>query len=66
MDALIMLHCLWRLPHVASEVQIDEVVADTSISLNILSSVLPVPEVDWFLLLVELEGASKFRIRISL
>ncbi|KAJ5407287.1 hypothetical protein N7465_008571 [Penicillium sp. CMV-2018d] len=39
LGTLIMLHCLWRLPHVASEVQIDEVVADTSISLNILSSI---------------------------
>jgi hypothetical protein len=39
LSTLIMLHCLWRLPHVAAEAQIDEVVADTSISLNILSSV---------------------------
>ncbi|KAJ5285054.1 hypothetical protein N7524_000360 [Penicillium chrysogenum] len=39
LGTLIMLHCLWRLPHVASEVQIVEVVADTSISLNILSSI---------------------------
>ncbi|CAG8137466.1 unnamed protein product [Penicillium olsonii] len=39
LSTLIMLHCLWRLPRVASEVQIDEVVADTSISLNILSSI---------------------------
>jgi len=39
LSTLIMLHCLWRLPHVASEAQIDEVVADTSISLNILSSI---------------------------
>ncbi|OGE54777.1 hypothetical protein PENARI_c005G06616 [Penicillium arizonense] len=39
LSTLIMLHCLWRLPTVASEVQIDEVVADTSISLNILSSI---------------------------
>jgi hypothetical protein len=39
LSTLIMLHCLWRLPSVASEVQIDEVVADTSISLNILSSI---------------------------
>lgn len=39
LGTLIMLHCLWRLPHVASRVQIDEVVADTSISLNILSSI---------------------------
>jgi hypothetical protein len=39
LSTLIMLHCLWRLPHIASEVQIDEMVADTSISLNILSSI---------------------------
>ncbi|CAG8909662.1 unnamed protein product [Penicillium egyptiacum] len=39
LSTLIMLHCLWRLPHVVSEVQIDEVVADTSISLNILSGI---------------------------
>ncbi|KGO75029.1 Transcription factor, fungi [Penicillium italicum] len=39
LSTLIMLHCLWKLPHVASGVQIDEVVADTSISLNILSSI---------------------------
>lgn len=39
LSTLIMLHCLWRLPHIASEVQIDEVVADTGISLNILSSI---------------------------
>ncbi|KAJ5184514.1 hypothetical protein N7491_007620 [Penicillium cf. griseofulvum] len=39
LSTLTMLHCLWRLPHVALEVQIDEVVADTSISLNILSSI---------------------------
>ncbi|KAJ5833998.1 hypothetical protein N7447_000024 [Penicillium robsamsonii] len=39
LSTLILLHCLWRLPHVASEVQIDEVVADTSISLNILSGI---------------------------
>ncbi|KAJ5551788.1 hypothetical protein N7535_000271 [Penicillium sp. DV-2018c] len=39
LGTLIMLHCLWRLPHIASEVQIDEVVADTGVSLNILSSI---------------------------
>lgn len=39
LSTLIMLHCLWRLPHIAAEVQIDEVVANTSISLNILSSI---------------------------
>ncbi|CAG8924023.1 unnamed protein product [Penicillium salamii] len=39
LSTLIMLHCLWRLPRVASEVQIDELTADTSISLNILSSI---------------------------
>ncbi|KAJ5351786.1 hypothetical protein N7452_000760 [Penicillium brevicompactum] len=39
LSTLIMLHCLWRLPRVASEVQIEEVVADTNISLNILSSI---------------------------
>ncbi|KXG50587.1 Transcription factor [Penicillium griseofulvum] len=39
LSTLTMLHCLWRLPYVALEVQIDEVVADTSISLNILSSI---------------------------
>lgn len=32
-----MLHCLWRLPHVASQVQLDHLVADTGIGLNILS-----------------------------
>ncbi|KAJ5676763.1 uncharacterized protein N7477_002396 [Penicillium maclennaniae] len=36
---LIMLHCLWRLPDVASHIQIDALVADTSISSNILSSI---------------------------
>lgn len=39
LGTLIMLHCIWRLPNIASEVQIDDVVADTSISLNILSSI---------------------------
>lgn len=39
LGTLIMLHCLWRLPQVAEQVQIDDVVADTSISLNILSSI---------------------------
>ncbi|KAJ5578542.1 uncharacterized protein N7459_007506 [Penicillium hispanicum] len=39
LGTLIMLHCLWRLPQVASQVQIDDVVTDTSISLNILSSI---------------------------
>ncbi|KAJ5961373.1 uncharacterized protein N7479_008523 [Penicillium vulpinum] len=39
LTTLIMLHCLWRLPRVALEVRIDEVVADTSISLNIVSSI---------------------------
>jgi hypothetical protein len=39
LGTLIMLHCLWRLPHVASQVQIDDLVADTGISLNILSSI---------------------------
>ncbi|KAJ6120930.1 hypothetical protein N7523_005210 [Penicillium sp. IBT 18751x] len=36
---LIMLHCLWRLPEIASHIQIDALVADSSISLNILSSI---------------------------
>ncbi|KAJ5682724.1 hypothetical protein N7462_005889 [Penicillium macrosclerotiorum] len=39
LSTLIMLHCLWRLPHVASLIQIDDLVADTGISLNILSSI---------------------------
>ncbi|KAJ5167263.1 uncharacterized protein N7482_006044 [Penicillium canariense] len=39
LSTLIMLHCLWRLPLVASQVHIDDLVADTSISLNILSSI---------------------------
>lgn len=32
-----MLHCLWRLPQEAENVQIDYIVAKTGISLNILS-----------------------------
>lgn len=39
LGTLIMLHCLWRLPDLASRVQIDDLVADTSISLTILSSI---------------------------
>lgn len=39
LSTLIMLHCLWRFPQIASHVQIDEVAADSSISLNILSSI---------------------------
>lgn len=39
LGTLIMLHCLWRLPRVAEQVQIDDLVADTGISLNILSSI---------------------------
>ncbi|KAJ5614610.1 hypothetical protein N7528_008264 [Penicillium herquei] len=39
LGTLIMLHCLWRLPQIASAIQIDDLVADTSISLNILSSI---------------------------
>ena len=39
LGTLIMLHCLWRLPQVASQVQIDVLVADSGISLNILSSI---------------------------
>lgn len=39
LGTLIMLHCLWRLPQVASQVQIDDLVADTGIGLSILSSV---------------------------
>lgn len=39
LGTLIMLHCLWRLPQVATQAQIDDVVADTGISLNILSSI---------------------------
>lgn len=36
---LVMLHSIWKLPEIASQVQIDDVVADTAISLNILSSI---------------------------
>ncbi|KAJ5096579.1 hypothetical protein N7456_007300 [Penicillium angulare] len=39
LSTLIMIHCLWRIPQIASEVRIDDVVADTSVSLNILSSI---------------------------
>ncbi|CEO59191.1 hypothetical protein PMG11_03874 [Penicillium brasilianum] len=39
LSTLIMLHCLWRLPRVASTVQIDDLVADTGIGLDILSSI---------------------------
>ncbi|KAJ5624958.1 hypothetical protein N7510_001267 [Penicillium lagena] len=39
LSTLIILHTLWRLPQIAARVQIDEVVADTGISLNILSSI---------------------------
>jgi hypothetical protein len=39
LSTLIMLHCLWRLPQVASQIQIDDLVADTGIALNILSSI---------------------------
>lgn len=39
LSTLIMLHCLWKLSHLASDVQIDELVSDVSISLNILSSI---------------------------
>ncbi|KAJ5642100.1 hypothetical protein N7490_006100, partial [Penicillium lividum] len=39
LTTLIMLHCLCRLPQVSSQVQIDDVVADTWVSLNILSSI---------------------------
>lgn len=39
LSTLIMLHCLWRLPRVAEQVQIDDLVTDTGISLNILSSI---------------------------
>ncbi|KAJ6031878.1 hypothetical protein N7540_002610 [Penicillium herquei] len=39
LGTLIMLHCLWRLPQIAAAVQIDDLVADTGISLNILSSI---------------------------
>lgn len=39
LGTLIMLHCLWKLPRIAALAQIDDVVSDTSISLNILSSI---------------------------
>lgn len=39
LSTLIMLHTIWRLSSVASQVHIDDVVADTGISLNILSSI---------------------------
>ncbi|KAJ5089323.1 hypothetical protein N7532_008007 [Penicillium argentinense] len=39
LSALIMLHMIWRLPQIASQVHIDDLVADTGISLNILSSI---------------------------
>lgn len=39
LSTLIMLHCLWRLPQVASQVQIDDLVADTGVGLSILSSI---------------------------
>ncbi|KAJ5161876.1 hypothetical protein N7492_007268 [Penicillium capsulatum] len=39
LGTLIMLHCLWKIPRIATQVQIDDVVSDTSISLNILSSI---------------------------
>lgn len=39
LGTIIMLHCLCRLPQLSSRVQIDDVVADTCISLNILSSI---------------------------
>lgn len=39
LSTLIMLHCLWRLPQVASQIQIDDLVADTGIGMNILSSI---------------------------
>lgn len=39
LGTLIMLHCLWRLSNVASQVKVDDLVADTGISLNILSSI---------------------------
>lgn len=39
LSTLIMLHCLWRLPRVAEQVQIEDLMADTGISLNILSSI---------------------------
>lgn len=39
LGTLIMLHSIWRLPQIASQVHIDDVVADTGIGLNILSSI---------------------------
>lgn len=39
LGTIIMLHCLCRLPQISSRVQIDDVVADTCISLNVLSSI---------------------------
>jgi hypothetical protein len=39
LSTLIMLHSIWRLPHITSQIHIDDVVADTGISLNILSSI---------------------------
>jgi hypothetical protein len=39
LSTLIMLHCLWRLPQIASQIQIDDLVADTGIGMNILSSI---------------------------
>ncbi|KAJ5991970.1 hypothetical protein N7451_007694 [Penicillium sp. IBT 35674x] len=39
LSTIIMLHCLCRVPQISSRVQIDDVVADTCISLNILSSI---------------------------
>ncbi|KAJ5596808.1 hypothetical protein N7450_003266 [Penicillium hetheringtonii] len=39
LSTLIMLHSIWRLPQIASQVHINDVVADTGISLNILSSI---------------------------
>ncbi|KAJ5948137.1 hypothetical protein N7466_001152 [Penicillium verhagenii] len=39
LSTMIMLHCLCRLPAISSHVQIDDVVADTCIGLNILSSI---------------------------
>lgn len=39
LSTLIMLHSIWRLPQIASQAHIDDVVADTGISLTILSSI---------------------------
>lgn len=39
LSTIIMLHCLCRVPQISSRVQIDDLVADTCISLNILSSI---------------------------